>query len=63
MDESQKHCSMKEALHKRVQTVQFQLHETVEKTILMYNDRKKITACLRLSLGRTAGMAQWNFSE
>lgn len=52
MDESQKHCSMKEALHKRVQTILFQLHDTVEKTILMSNDRKKITACLRLSLGR-----------
>lgn len=57
MDNCQKHCYMKEALHKRVHSVQFQLYEMLEKPTLIYNDRNR----LLLSLGRNGWDSKMEF--
>lgn len=46
LDESQKHCCVKKASRKGIQTIQFYLCEVQEQIKLIYGDRNQKRGCL-----------------
>lgn len=64
-DESQRHTEQKQARHKRQYIVRVHWDETLEKTSLIYNDRKHTSGCLgpKVKVEDNWTEAQRNFLE